>query len=344
MGSKMKGKEWVVLVCMLFVCVNTSPLYVLVETIHTFGLEVAPVELLKVDVTTNATISVKKWTFSQPTYVIGTAFDQERQLYWMAYNFEVTKTSPNNETLIVEQSGFSALNVSTGQFHLEEFELGRLIGWDIDINSSGDIEFLSRAPQSRTVEEKNIVDYCVFLVNENRTVVQQPAALLLSDFGTVAYLESEETMLILTSDNQMLSYSKNLTTISLPAGPDVRTQIEIAWNINTNTGYLLQTRFSTQSYLLVKYEQYSTRYPIQCEIQFNSHRWWIFAWGGAAASIDPTENYYSFVLSQVSGNKHRTETSAIYTLNLDTCEQYVVSIPHGKEFSLIGPEYAYKHQ
>jgi len=46
-------------------------------------------------------------------------------------------------------------------------------------------------------------------------------------------------------------------------------------------------------------------------------------------------------MNEAEGNEEPTEIDAILTVNLNTCDQYWVYVPHAREVHIGGPEFAY---
>ena len=112
--------------------------------------------------------------FSQ-TYVVGTAFDQYNMIYYMVHN---QNSSPNPE-----QSFISAINVQTKQFVVKDVEIspGKLVMWDIDIDSSGKIHYLAKesAEHSSKAIVCRFIFGCIFSHKLRLTTV----------FGTLSFKE-----------------------------------------------------------------------------------------------------------------------------------------------------------
>merc|ERR1712137_1232701 len=281
-GKIMSGRACLLIVLAFCLAVNGSNLYVMAGVWWTFGASQQPVELLEVDVTTNGTSLVKKWSFSQDTYLVGTTFDQGRGLYWMLHNMH-----SSGERL---ESYLTSVNVNTGEFYYLEYPLGVLSVWDIDLDSLGNIQFLARSSLPR--DGRSLVDYMAFDPHFNKTIMLRSSAIVLPSFGSVAYAESQETMIIADSYSQITTYSRNTTSASFPPGESVFTQGNIEWNNITNTGYVLQQRIDlTDNIVVSKFAPLTSEYQNQCTVNIRSSSWAVEYSIGDASSIDPTTNF-----------------------------------------------------
>lgn len=306
---------------------QSGNLYALASVWYNFGASSTPATLVQIDVTNNSTTELMEWTFENSTYIVGTAFDQVNMIYYFIHNQKVgTK----------EQSYISAINVQTLQFVINQVEISpnHLILWDIDIDSHGNIHYLAR--KSLPHNGRVIVDYCLWDPKVQKTHVIFPAATTLTNFGSVSYVESQETLLIVDSDDSVVTIAKNGYVSRIPSA--VFSQGSIEWNNMTSTGYIMQWSENVQ---VSQYLPNTNVYPVVCIVQIASQSWGAVSSISDKSSLNPMNNYYSFIIEEAEGSSEPHEIDAVITLDLNSCAQYWVTYKRGHEVQLGGPEYVY---
>jgi len=158
----------------LGVSASASTLYLLSEEQPSPGK--TNLNLLAVNVLNNSSSVVLQLPVPSNVDIVGTTFDQNDQLYYVAYNH---KFSTN-------QSFISAIDVEAKEIVLDGYMFSeQQVVWDIDIDSAGNIHFL-RKSSPVAFDNKFVVDYCKFDPSHKVVEVLVPAATLVDPYGSIA--------------------------------------------------------------------------------------------------------------------------------------------------------------